>query len=741
MVATYQYIGKAVPRVDGFLKVTGQATYAGDVNLPGMLWGRSLRSPHPHARIVRIDTSAAKALPGVHAVITGADLPGHLFGRSLRDVPVLAKDRVRYVGERVAAVAADDEDIAQQALDLIEVEYEELPAVSDVLEAMKPDAPILHPDYNDYEGVRNKLDQPSNAYVRQVFEKGDLEKGFAEADQVFEHSYYSQVQHGAYMEPQAIVAWDDKETGTAQVWACSKAPYRVREPYASSMGLAEDRLVMHPIFVGGDFGSKTSPASLPIAYYLSQVTGRPVKIVHDYVEELMFGNPNQLMIYRLRTGVKNDGTITAHHVEHIVNCGAYAGYKPSGVMGSSIQAAGAYKCDNVRVESANVYTNTLPGQILRAPGEPQAVFALESHMDEVSRAIGIDPVEFRLKNMVESGEEMAAGETLDYVRVKDTIRAAVQAAGYHDPKPPMVGRGIAVGDRGQGGGQAHARYTLNPDGSLTIGTPVFDQGTGSYTTLYQVAEEELGIRFDGFHVDVWDTSSVPFDAGLGGSIQSRLASTVGFEAAQELKKALIGFVAVQMGWPEAELRLQGEEVWRTDIEEKVNWRDLLRQTGESVSGQAHINENIRGHFTSFCVQTAEVEVDPETGAVKLRKLVTAHDVGQVLNPIGHQGQINGALMQGIGFAMMEELKVEEGRVLTGSFGDYKIPTMADIPELQTVLLEGEVGSGPYAVKGIGEVPMVPTAAAIANAIQDACGARVRDLPITAEKVYRELQKQ
>jgi xanthine dehydrogenase molybdenum-binding subunit len=740
MVQQYEVIGQAIPRVDGPLKVTGEAVYAADVSLPGMLWGKALLSPYAHARIVRIDTTAARNLPGVRAVLTGADIRAPLFGRVVRDVPALAVDRVRYVGERVVAVAAEDEDTAQQALNLIEVEYEELPAVFDVVEAAADDAPILHPDFNSYAGIRRPLDTPSNAYVRSSFEKGDVARGFAEADVVVENTYRTQMQHAAYMEPQAVVVWNDEVAGRVHIWACNKVPYRLKGPIAAAFGVPEEKVLIHPTYIGGDFGAKSAPTSLPFAYYLSKATGRPVKVVHEYLEELLGGQPNQTMVYRLKTGVRWDGTITAHQVEHFANSGAYAGYKPGGAMGGANQAAGPYRIANVKVESCNVYTNTPPGQILRAPGEPQAIFAIESQIDEVARAIDMDPVAFRMRNLIESGEELAAGEMLEDVRVKETLQAAVDAAGYRAPKAPHVGRGVAVGDRSQGGGPGTASITLRPDGAVIVGTPLFDQGTGSHTTLAQVTAEELHVPLNQITVEVWDTDAVPFDSGTAGSIQSRVSSTVAFEAAQEVKKELIAFVAKHLGWPEEGLSLRGREVWRTDIEERVDWPTLLRDTNTTLTGRAHIAKFDRGHFTAFAAQVAEVAVDPESGEVKLLKLTTAHDVGQVLNAIGHQGQINGGAAMGIGFAMMEEMRFEDGRVTNVSLGDYKIPTMRDIPELKTVLVHAAKGSGPYNVKGIGELPMVPTAAAVANAVRDAIGVRIRDLPITAEKVYDELKR-
>jgi CO/xanthine dehydrogenase Mo-binding subunit len=712
--------------------------YSADFTAPGMLWGKCLRSPFAHARIVSIDTTAARELPGVHAVITGADYPDSFYGRTIRDIPVLARDVVRYHGERVAAVVADDEDIAQSALDLIEVEYEELPAVFDPIEAAQPDAPILHPDFNSYAGIRAQLETPSNVYVKSGFERGDVEKAFAEADHVFEHTYHSQAQHAGYMEPQAILAWENHPDGGSHIWVCTKAPYRIKEAVATSVGIPEPDLTIHGVFVGGDFGAKSSPPSAPIALLLSRAASAPVMLVHDYVDELMSGNPNQTMTYTLKTGVMKDGTIVAHSVDHYANSGAYAGYKPGGAMGGANQAAGPYKVENVRVSSKNVYTNTLPGQIYRAPGEPQAFFALESHIDEIARELGRDPVEFRLQNLVETGETMAAGEALEDVRVKELLRAAVEGAGFYEPKAPNVGRGIAIGDRGQGGGQSSVHLTLRPDRSLLIRSPLFDQGSGSATLILQAICEEFGVTFPA-ELEIVGTESGMFDAGLAGSIQSRLSSTTGYEGAQELKRAVISFVAQKLDTSEDNLILQGEEVLRTDLEERLNWRDLIRESGEEVSAMAKINENVRPHFTSFVCQIAEVHVDPETGEITLLKMTSAHDVGTILNAVGHQGQINGGVVQGMGFALMEELQYQDGQVITASFGDYKIPTIRDIPELTTVLLEPGRGSGPYHVKGIGEAPMIPVAGAIANAIADASGARIRDLPATAEKVYDALK--
>jgi CO/xanthine dehydrogenase Mo-binding subunit len=737
-MATYQVIGKPMRRVDGAEKATGHARYAADVSLPGTLWGKSLHSTYAHARIVRIDTTAARKVPGVHAVITGADVQGGLWGRAVKDVPVLASDRVRFFGERVAAVAAADEDIAERALDLIEIEYEELPAVFDPLAALKDDAPILHPGFNTYVGFPQKMEKPSNAYHKTSFEKGDPERGFAEADLVIENTYVTQRVHQGYIEPQAVLVNID-DSGRVHVWACSKVPYNTRESLATAAAIPEEQVLFHHVHIGGDFGGKGNARNTPICYFLAKATGRPVRMVSDYTEEFFAGNPRHAVDIRLKTGVKRDGTLTAHEVQYTVNSGAYAAFKPAGIIGGYNQAAGPYRVPNCRIESTFVYTNTIPCGFMRAPGEPQAVFALESHIDEIARQLGIDPLAFRLKNLIVDGDETGSGERFEHVRVHETLQAVAEAAGYHQPKPSLVGRGIAIGDRPAGGGQATAAITLRPDGSVILGTPIFDQGTGTYTTLCQVVAEELRVPLERIQVEIWNTDAIPFDSGVAGSRATRINTIVAYEAVQETKRELLRLAARALGWPEEVLAFSGDEIRRTDREAAIRWIDLLARAGEPVTGRAHIEERGRAHITSFAAQVAEVSVDPETGQVKLLRFITAHDVGQIVNPIGHQGQIDGAIMQGVGYALMEELQVEDGRVTNLSFGDYKLPTVRDAPPLTTVLVEAASGVGPYQIKGIGESPLTPVAPAIANAVADAVGVRIRDLPITAEKVYRALQ--
>ena len=544
--------------------------------------------------------------------------------------------------------------------------------------------------------------------------------------------------HQGYIEPQAVLVNID-DSGRVHVWVCSKVPYNIRESLATAAGISEEQLLFHHVYIGGDFGGKGNARNTPICYCLARATGRPVRMVSDYIEEFLAGNPRHSVVVRLKTGVKRDGTLTAHQVHYLVNSGAYAAFKPGGIIGGFNQAAGPYRAPNCRIESAFVYTNTLPCGFMRAPGEPQAVFALESHIDEVARQLGIDPLTLRSQNLIVDGDETASGERFEHVRVHETLRAAVEAAGYHQPKPSYVGRGIAIGDRPAGGGQATAAITLRPDGSVILGTPIFDQGTGTYTTLCQVVAEELQVPLEHIQVEIWNTDAIPFDSGVACSRATRINTIVAYEAVQETKRELLRLAARELDWPEERLAFAGDAIRCADREAAIRWTDLLARASTSVTGRAHIEERGRSHITSFAVQVAEVSVDPETGEVQLLRFTTAHDVGQIVNPIGHQGQIEGAIMQGLGYALTEELQVEDGRVTTLSFGEYKLPTMPDAPPLTTVLVESAHGVGPYQIKGIGESPLTPVAPAIANAVADAVGVRIRDLPITAEKVYSALK--
>ena len=736
----YHVIGTAAPRVDGVAKTTGAARYAADTDLPGVLWMKALRSPYPHARIVSIDTSRAQRLPGVHAVLTGDEVTGVLYGRRMRDVPVLAHERVRFAGERVAAVAATDAETAQRAVDLIDVVYEELPAVLEPEEALAAGAPLLHPDVQAYHGLPAPLPQPTNAFVSDVWGRGNPERGFAEADIVVEGVYTTQRAHQAYLEPHSCVVWIDDD-GRLQIWAPNKAPHRLKLNLADALGLDPKRIVVRHSTIGGDFGGKGSPMDIPVCYFLAQKTGRPVKSVMTFAEEFSAANPRHPSVVRMRTGVKRDGTLTAHEAQFLFNSGAYGGFKPvPGVnLPGASHAAGPYRIPHTRIEAVHLYTNTIPGGFFRGPGAVQANFAIESHMDVIAQRLGLEPLELRRKNLVRGGEELANGMPGLMMRPEETVDAAVRASGYNDPKPPHVGRGISLSYKDQGEGVSSAAVTFRPDGTVLLHTSVFEQGTGSYTALVQIVGEALGVAPGLIEVQAWDSDDGPFDTGVGASRVTRVAGPAAYDAATRARDELFRLTTRLLRWPAERIALSGSDVRRTDTGESVPWAELVAQADASVTGSATNNAHEHSPVASAMAQVAEVRVDPETGRVELLKLTSAHDVGVVINPIGHQGQINGGVVQGIGHALTEELMLEDGRVVNPTLADYKLPSIADLPELRTALVESEEGVGPYRTKGIGEYAIEGISAAVANAVADAVGVRIADAPVTAEKVYRALR--
>ena len=736
---SYQIIGQSIPRVDNTGKVTGDARYTADVLLPGTLWAKTLRSPYPHARIARVDTSRAEKAPGVRAILTGADVRGILYGRRYRDISVLAQDRVRFIGERVAAVAADTLEQAEEALEFLEADYEELPAIFDPVAALQEGAPIIHPDVNSYPGLPKPLARPSNAFVNDIFTRGNIAEGFAQSDVVVENTFTVSRVHQAFLEPHCCLVWIDDQD-RVQMWSPNKAPQGLKESMSAALNIPKEKIRVNPVVIGGDFGGKGAPIDEPICYLLALRTGRPVKMVMEYREEFVAGAPRHAAVIRLKTGVKRDGTMVAHEMEAYLDSGAYGGFRPGAVVGGIAHAGGCYRAEHARIAVSRVYTNNLPGGQMRAPGEPQGFFAAESHMDCVARKLGMDPYEFRLKNLIEEGETTLTGGHYRGIKAKDTLKAAVKTAGYKASKAANMGRGIAMGYRGPGAGSTSLSLSLNPDGTIVIRTCLFEQGTGTYTTLRQIVAEELSLKPDEIQIQILDTDSgVPFDSGIGGSRGTRVASGAAFQAARAAKQELLDLAEKLLGWPKSQTVLVGKELVHKKTRKRERWDKLLSRAGRSVTGAAVHRDEDHSPVTAFAAQIAEVSVDTETGEVKLRRLTTAHDTGVIVNPIGHQGQVDGGVVQGIGYGLIEYLPVHEGHVGTAHFGEYKIPTVKDIPELKTVIVKGEAGVGPYKTKGIGENPISPVAAAIANAVEDAVGVRIKDLPITAEKVLNALR--
>ncbi len=747
-MTTTRAIGQSVVRGEGPDKVTGKSVYAADVTLPGMLWGKALRSPFPHARIVSIDTEQAKAVPGVHAVITAADLPGSLVGRRLRDLPVLARDVVRFVGEKVAAVAAETQEAVEEALLLIDVEYEELPAVFDAHDAMEPDAPTLHPDMSGYEGLPQPESDINNVFAHIAWGQGDVEQGFAEADLVFEHTFNAQLMHQAYIEPHACVVSAD-ESGQVQAWVNNKDPYALREQLAAVWGMDEERIVLHPCSIGGDFGGKGSFMDVPLCYYLSLHSGRPVKMVMDYIQELMAANPRHPATMTIRSGVKRDGTLVARQARVVFDSGGYGAFKPTVYLRGADHLCGVYRIPHARIDSYMVYTNNVPKGHMRSPAKPQVVFAVEAHTDLIAREMGIDPYQFRQMNLLREGDASPVGHVWQDIRAGETLRRAADAAGWETPKVGkpglLTGKGLAITDLSQGVGRFAAKISMNSSGRPTLHMAFWDTGTGSHTVLRQMVAQELSVPVDEVDIELMDTSEMPFSSGSGGTRVTYTAGQAVVGAARELKRKLIREAAPLLDSPEEDVSLQsgrvvvGPSPLRPAYYRTINIGEVVAHVGDGTIEAEYEFASEPPDITSFCAQAAEVEVDPETGQITVTRFVTAHDVGAILNPLMHQGQVEGGVIQGLGYALMEELLTEDGHISTLSFGDYKIPTSADIPDLVTVLVEGNNGPAPYRSKGIGESANIPVAAAIANAVTDAIGASITSLPLTAEKALRVIQ--
>jgi carbon-monoxide dehydrogenase large subunit len=747
-LTTYAVLGIPVTREDGPDKVSGSHLYSADVLLPGMIVGKVLRSPYPHARIVNIDTSRAERVPGVHAIITGKDMTGMLLGRVLQDVPPLAVDKVRYVGEKVAAVAATDADAAEEALNLIDVEYEPLPAVFDALEAMQPGAPLVHegpPTYDAWMGRNSRPVQPDgNVVSRNSWSGGDLERGFQESDLIFENTFTTPWVHQGYMEPYTcMVAADD--SGHVQVWANNKQPYRLRWQLARYLKLPEEHVTVNPCGIGGDFGGKAGIMNVPLAYELSRRSGRPIQMVMTYIEELMAGNPRHASTVTVKTGMKRDGRLWASQSQVVFNGGAYGGYRgQTNLSGGRQVGGGPYRVPNFQIDNYMVYTNNMPCGSYRSPGEPQAVFAIESHIDMIAKEMGLDPYEIRLKNVVQEGDTAGTGEKYLHVRGEETLRTAAESANWGGPKTgPNFGRGISFGQRPQGRAVFTGRVSMDEEGRATVSSTTPDTGVGFYTVARQMVSEDLGIPVSDVRVAHVDTDQVVFDTGAGAGT-SVGAAQAALGAAQQVRQKLTGLAAEFYGWAEERIVFRNGRVFAEgDPEQGVPIAELAARSvaalGSAIDGETTTDAE-EPPVTSYTAQVADVEVDPETGQVTVHRITTAHDVGTIYNPLGHQGQIDGAVIQGLGYAVMEELQSEEGRVSTLSLGEVKIPTVQDIPELITVLVQNPEGNGPYDGKAIGENPIAPVAPAIANAVYDAVGVRITNLPITSEKVLAALRR-
>jgi CO/xanthine dehydrogenase Mo-binding subunit len=580
-------------------------------------------------------------------------------------------------------------------------------------------------------------------FAHNRWSKGDIAEGFGAADRIFEHTFTVQLMHQGYIEPHACVVHID-EHGRAQVWANNKGPFMLREQLAAVWGVATEQINVNPTSIGGDFGGKGSFMDVPLCYYLALHSRRPVKMVMDYIQELMAANPRHPAIITLKTGVTRDGRMLARQARVVFNSGAYGAFKPRVYIRGADHSGGPYRIPHVHIESYMVYTNNVPCGHMRAPGKPQVAFAVESHIDMIAQELGLDPYEFRLQNILKDGDANPVGETLQHIRAEDTLRQAAAAIGWgRTDKQPHVGRGLAISDQPQGTGQSTASVSIDTSGQVNLYMSLWDTGTGAHTIMRQIVAETLTLPTQQVHLVMQDTDAVPYESGPGGTRVTYTAGQAAFGAAEDLRDKLCAVAAELLEGPVESIALsQGRFVLPGTPPRALSMAEVVAQASAGTESPIRGTMSVTStppHVTAFCAQAAEVEVDPDTGQVLVKKIVTAHDVGTILNPLTHQGQIEGGLVQGLGYALMEELLTDAGQISTLSLGEYKLPTIRDIPELVTVLLEPGSGPAPYQGKGIGESSNTPVAAAIANAVCDAVGVRIMDLPLTAEKVFAALQ--
>jgi CO/xanthine dehydrogenase Mo-binding subunit len=735
-------------RVEGELKVSGQLMYADDLALPGLLYVAVVRSPYPHARIISIDIEGAQKVPGVHLVLTGGDVADTRFGRAIHDVPILAVDKTRFAGEMVVAVAAESAAVAEEAAALVDVQYDPMPAVFDPVEALKPGSPAVHDTPWAYAGAARGPEAPVNLVGRAISAAGeDVEAALAASDRVFEHTFCTQAQHHGYLEPHSCTVAVEPD-GHVKIWSCNKSPYRLREQLSAAFGIPVQNFILHTPAIGGDFGGKGSPMDIPLCLELSRRTGRPVQMTMRYAEELMAAAPRHASVTHVRVGVGRDGRLQAMDVHAVFNAGAYGAFRPSANFGA--RTATSYRIPAIRVVAERVYTNQVPGGNARAPGAPQFTFAVESMLDMVAREMGIDPFTFRRLNLLREGEASPFGEHWLEVRATATLDLAEQAYRPVFPKdaPPTVrfGRGVTVYDRATHAPQRTSmRLKLQADGSIEAQVAVMETGTGSHTMIRRVVADGLGLPLDQVIIRYVGTAYLPYDSGVGGSRVTISASEAAHLGVLEFRQALQREMAQALGIPVHRVEWRAGGVGAdTASGRTVDFAALAARgvTVETLSdtgaGQAARGGEHEEAATSFCVQIAQVGVDVETGQVFLYEVLSAHDVADVLEPISHQSQIEGGVVMGIGYALREDLSIEEGRVAAAHLGDYKMSNIADTAGIRVELLGGGKGVGTLNVKGIGEIPNVPTAAAIANAVADAVGVRIDTLPITAEKVLRAL---
>ena len=745
-MAEFNVLGKNHVRVDAFDKVTGHATYAGDVYLPEMLMCKVLTSPRSHARIVNIDTSEAEALPGVRGVITGQDFPDVYFGSgALRDRRVMARDEVFYVGEPVAAVAADDEITAVEALSLIRVEYEDLDSVVDPVASLIGGAATVHADLESFEGYAFALG--GNNCTMLDADRGDVDAAFAGADHIIEETYHTQPINQGFLEPMACVA-NVEANGRLTVWASTQGPYQVRQQLASVLDMPIGNIKIIAMEMGGGFGAKLRLALEAFPALLAMKSHRPVKLVNTREETFTLNGPRLETNIYLKTAVTSDGKITAREGRSIFDVGAYLGAGPNSGVGHGL---GAYDIPNFRLRSYGVYTNKLYVGSYRASGVADMTFAVESHMDVIAHRLGLDPLEFRRRNALKEGDVSVSGARIPrhgLAEVMDALQdkmAHPHSGSNGDAESSRMARGvgIAVGEWRSGSGPSTASISVNEDGTVGLLTGSVDI-SGSDTSLAQIAAEVLGLEMEQVIVAKRDTDLAPFTGPSGGS---RIVYSQGKAvqmAAEDARDKLLALAADRLGVQADALECEGGAVYVMDNPpQSLGLGQLARMSLSSRGGPVIGNASLSSmpYNPVFNAQGAEVLVDRETGQVKVTRFVQAQDVGLAVNPMGVEGQLEGGAVQGIGRALSEEIQIDPatGQVRNASLATYLMPLAIDMPEIENVLVEVPSEDGPFGLRAVAEPPGFGPPAAIANAIYDAVGVRIRTLPLSPERVLAAMQ--
>ena len=738
-----KWIGKRTIRPDGEDKVTGRAAFGADFNQPGMLWGKVLRSPHPHALIKSINTEKAAALHGVKAVMTGRDLVEFPWGKpvplGIQDLRymsrnVMAREKALYAGHAVAAVAATSAKIAAEAIKLIEVEYQVLPWVIDVDEALKPGAPILH------EHMRAGGDKPGVATTSNIagtleHKLGDPDAGFADADVIIERSFKTAPVHQGYIEPHACVVSVGSD-GHATIWSSSQGHFMVRDMTAQITGLKLSDVRAIPAEIGGGFGGKTIVYLEPVALVLSRKSGRPVKIVMSRQEVFCATGPTSGSSSTVKVGATKDGKITALTATMRLQAGAFPGSPIRGAVGCSVAP---YDLANVHTIGYDVVTNRPKVAAYRAPGAPIGAFAVESTLDELARALKMDPLVLRQKNAAKQGTKAAYGPTFGRIGYQETLRAAMEHPHYKIPLGSYQGRGVASGFWWNAGGESSAQVNINEDGTVVVVTGHPDIG-GSRASMVNIAAELLGIDYRRVQALIGDTSSIPFAALTGGSRVTFAAALVVTKATEQVieilrqRAAKIWKIdAEAVAWENGEARPAGSNAGDFEPLTLAQLAAKASATGGPINGRSSLNTE--GAGPGFATHICDVEVDPETGKVQVLRYTAVQDVGRAIHPSYVEGQIQGGAAQGIGWALNEEFIYDsKGQLDNPTFLDYRMPVASDLPMIESIVIEVPNEKHPQGIRGAGEVPIVPPLAAVANAVRNATGLRMTELPISPPKL-------